>query len=218
MTAIHANTFALIKNPRYYQDIKTFQGFLKSDYSFGCNRNIFEFCESLFNRTKWNNISNEFKILSPRWISHPVTFKDVYSKDNLALWMPDQDVKALLMNIPKYQKRLYALDKTILTIPLFYKMLNDLKSFKDQLNVIINAFYESGIAQWKDHMEEWRLLNIYNNNIETLPRIKLSFYDLHICFLIWIGGLGIAFLVFIYEMVSFYIFKYKNIEPIMFVN
>lgn len=136
------------------------------------------------------------------------SLNDILVNKNLSLVILHQEVAAIIEQSPKMKQFMYILPEYLITLHMNYHFSYNVEIYEKSFKYILNQFYQSGIAQWLDHMKRWKmLLKILSKEKIYIPPFKiLTLTDLAIGFLIVPTGCFIASCVFILEI----IIKYKQ--------
>lgn len=162
--------------------------------------------EMLLNMTELNETAEQFHTIETLDLQLTFSFQDVFLDNKNALMLPCEEAYKVLQTNVQFRKELIVVDEIVGSFPLYYKGLNRELIFPKHLRKILLSFYESGIAQWLDHIDEWRklmriLIRHTANQVETNLRVfKLK--DLQGAFLVLIIGLVFALVIFTIEMTS----------------
>ena len=126
---------------------------------------------------------------------------EVFNNPNKALITPCESAQVMINSISMFSKKLHVVKEVIVSYPLIYEGF----PFERQMHQLLLSYFESGIGQWEEQMNQWKELMpiLMKEKKEALIRV-FNMDDLQVAFIILFIGLCISTFVFLLELMSKY--------------
>lgn len=214
---LQSKLYANLQSPGRYPPINTMEDLSDSNITIHCQFSMF--CYFFFKQKNFTDpsileIRKKVRIPLiekpgdiPQIFKGQTTIHDVYSLPQIGLIYTCSNAEKLITEIPKYNRELHIMNIRLMSIPLFlnpgFGINNRPLPFNEEVKRIIALFYQNGIAQYLDDLQEWITLMKILFHEKQFDDLKVfSLEDLQIAFLLLLIGVSCATLVFILEVIS----------------